>query len=338
MTIKKNSLLLVLSSIVLFVTQIRYAIVTMPSYIPEYISLFDNYFSVFDYLTLRILGSVEIIFSLVIFIYCIYFFNNDKNVNIKKILKYYILYLLISIVTLLLARFFGYELNEATINKCLMPIINQNIQVISFAFVLYLVNPFLSKILERIGKPLHFCLAIISFILFFVIDFFFPFSLNIKLYYLSIYIIYSYINLYCNSFNKNIKKNLIISLVCILVLCFLYFYKLYIKDIKIPLYLNNNPLCLIIAICLFNLLNTINFNNKFLDSIAMPSILACFINYHIIFRNYFDVEIIAFVYKIFGQDYILIKLMFISLLLCVTLTLLVYVFISLYNKITKIEK
>lgn len=232
----------------------------------------------------------------IIFVMCSSYFLLDKNqVKIKKIWYMIMDSLTISIIYLIL-YFFIYDIPTKDILKQFLPITFQTNWFIGCYILLYIIHPFLNKIIQSIKKESLLRINLVFIILYVCIAWILGgerYYYNNLVGFIIIYFIIAYNKIYLQNFAKNDKANKkmllfgICGFVGLLVITNFIGLKIQFFNNKM-LHWNSliNPFGLIIGLSLLNLFSNRFFENRFINYISSLSLLFYIIHENYLFRTY----------------------------------------------------
>ncbi len=248
--------------------------------------------SEFIFIVFRNIGQI----GNIIFVMCsAYFLVNSNATKTKKILYIISDCFVISILHLIIYLLIGIDISTKDIIKQILPITFSNNWFIGCYLLLYIIHPFLNKIINTTEKKnllrINIFLIVIYCILCKILGTRYYYSNLIV--FITIYFIVAYNKLYLKKFAKNFKQN-----VCILVLSILAFlFLLIITNIlglrigflsNKMLYWNsiNNIFFILIGLTLLNLFSRVNYKNKIINYVSSLSLLFYVIHENALFRYY----------------------------------------------------
>lgn len=297
-----------------------------------------------------------------IFVMCsAYFLLDKKKTNVKKILYIISDCFIISVLFLLVYLISGYNISITECIKQVFPITFENNWFVGCYIMLYIIHPFLNKIIESVKKE-----TLLRINIFFIIAYCCIRMIYFKAYYYNqligfivIYFIVAYNKLYLQNFTRNNKLNKKILLFNIfafvgllIVTNFLGLKIKFLSDTMLHWCSIMNIFGIMIGISLLNLFSTKNFENKIINYISSLSLLFYIIHENYLFKNYTKPLFYQYVFPL-GYNYLLwvlieaILLIIFGLVLSIiykqTLQKLIYkivdkMFDILYNIYYKVEK
>lgn len=231
----------------------------------------------------RVLTSIMLIggrLACDVFVLITGYFMIKQKFNMKKVFKLILEMFIYSIVIYAILKCFNLVKNDTyTFIKALFPIVYGNWFVIYYIMI-YLLSPFLNKMINNLNKTSHFRLICICILLWSIIptitnNFWVWSSLDA---FLVMYIIGSYLRLYPKEKKSN-KINVLVLLIVVAVLVAISIYFMYngtFNDMKTYFHKLNNFFMVIVAIYLFKVFEHMNFVNKPINYIS-SSILGIYL-------------------------------------------------------------
>ena len=232
----------------------------------------------------------------VIFVMCSSYFLLDKNkVKTKKVWHMVVDCFTVSIIYLLI-YFFIYDIPTKNIIKQIFPITFQTNWFIGCYILLYIIHPFLNKMILSLKKENLLRINIFFIILYICIAWIIggeKYYYNNLLGFIIVYFIVAYDKLYLSNFAKNnkINKRLLLFGICgfIIILMITNF-----LGLKIEIFANKmlhwnsmiNPFGIMIGLSLLNLFSNRFFENKIINYISSLSLLFYIIHENFLFRTY----------------------------------------------------
>ena len=225
-----------------------------------------------------------------IFILISSYFLVSKEFDIKRVVKIMLQVLFYSLVIYIIFVLFGnIEFSiKSLITNC-FPILFKNYWFATTYIILYILSPFLNKIVKLLKKQDLKKLIIVIF----VMESILPtislqnFSINSIIDFILMYMIASYIRFYSKDIILNEKKVLIITIFIILTLVLgldLLFPKF--SSYYIFLFHRNSPIMIVIAFCIFLLFLNKSFYSSFVNKIAKFTFGVYLIHDNPFIRNY----------------------------------------------------
>lgn len=232
----------------------------------------------------------------IIFVTCSsYFLLESTYVKKEKIIGFIFDAFIISMLFLISFSIVGMDINTKDFIKSFFPITFQNNWFITCYIMLYIIHPYLNKIIKSVDKKELLKINVFFVALYSIIQFLLPtkFYFNNLIGFIEIYFITAYVKLYLKKFKSNIKINsilLFIAIMCNTVLLVLTNYlglSIELLSNKVLMWNNlANPFYIIIAITLFNIFERYSFNNKTINYLSSCSLLFYMIHENLLFRNY----------------------------------------------------
>lgn len=232
-----------------------------------------------------------------------YLIENDKKLfDINKVIKFVLQVFFYSIIIFLIGALMGIsDFDFKEIIKTIFPITFSRWWFASAYFVLYLIHPFLNKLLRSIDKGLYQRLLLLLVVCWSIIPTFTTslFQSNSLLWFITLYVIAGYIKLY--GLNKKfVLKQYILVFIGVLILTYSssivlnvlgYKWDFFAKYITY-FYGQEKITILLLSICLFMIFATIKINNnKFINTLASATFGVYLIHDNIIVRNFLWVEV-----------------------------------------------
>ena len=201
------------------------------------------------------------------------YFLIKQKINIKKLIKLLIKIFIYSVGIYIILRCLNLVKTDfQTLKEQLLPIIYGN-WFVKYYVIIYILSPFLNKMINGLDKTSHFRLICILIIVWSIIPTFTEFTWSFSSIdaFLVMYLIGAYIRLYPRE-NKNNNTNVIILLVGVALLMIISIFIAY----KMPPFENaedffyklNNFFMVMVAIYLFKVFENIQFVNKPINYIA----------------------------------------------------------------------
>ena len=232
-----------------------------------------------------------------------YFLLESKRTKAEKIINIIMDCFIISITYLLIYVLSGVDISIKDVLKQFLPITFENNWFIGCYILLYILHPFLNKIIYSVDKK-----TLLRINIFFIIAYcLITIVIGIETYYYSqligfiiIYFIVAYDKLYLAEFSKNEKYNKILLIIGIMgALLLLIFTN--ILGLKIEIFENkmlhwnhmNNIFYIMIGISMLNIFKNKYFENKIINYISSLSLLFYVIHENSLFRSYIKTVILS---------------------------------------------
>jgi len=210
-----------------------------------------------------------------IFVICSsYFLLESNRVNVQKIMKIILDSLIISIAFLGVFWGLGYDITVKEMLASFFPILFERNWFISCYLIWYALHPLLNLVIGALNKTQLLRINIFLVVMYCFINMLLP---NAYYYtnlvgFITIYFIVAYMKIYLKSFEMNWKLNsgfLIGSIILLLILiCCTNILGLHVSlfsDWMRKWRMFNNPLIVIMALSMFNLVRRYSFHNKIID-------------------------------------------------------------------------
>ncbi len=218
-----------------------------------------------NYYFIRFIESACIISCNVFVLITGYFMNNKEKIRIAKVIHLVYLMMFYGIIISLFYIIFNINnINIHLLKSIIFSIIDRWFVIIYI--ILYLLIPFINKIIHHINKRQYKILLLILIIFFYIWPTFLS-KTTIKdsgygiINFVTLYLIGAYIKIYCDN-NKSIKKSILTYFLCTVVTTIFYLFAT-----RAIAY--NSIFNLISAISLFETFKSINIkNNKYINNLA----------------------------------------------------------------------
>lgn len=253
------------------------------------------------------MGSVG---SAMFFVCSAWFMLDDDNVKANKIWHMIIDCWIVSVLFLLFYLLRGEELSSAQIFRSLLPTLNNNNWYIPSYLIIYAFHPVLNKWINSINKKTHQITITIFLCLYLVVFCIARTLLNSSL--IFDFVLIYFIVAYCKKYlNINRRKSIIASIVSFVLLVVLLVITNIIatnnQSFSMFTWMNtHNVVSIVFAISVFYVFNSVDFENKYINSISSLTLLIYITHENIIFRSLSFVRIMDIVIGKLGYDLLVI--------------------------------
>lgn len=259
----------------------------------------------------------------VIFVVCSAWFFLDSNTSSKKKVIFLVLDIwTISVMIFGITYLCGLDLDRDDSLKQFFPTANGNTWFLTCYILLYIMHPYLNKLIAAIKKQTMLLVTFTLVVLYSLVNFFRPWFFNGNLLYstdlivfVMIYFVVAYIKLYTKDASENTKVNVVSLIIGLtgqaLCTCAINFMGLKwdMFDGKL-LYFNygGSPFVILTALAAFNLFRKIPFKSRFVNYISGLSLLIYLIHENIIIAWHYRPYIFIYIYEHFGYSHIMLWL------------------------------
>lgn len=243
------------------------------------------------------------------FVVCSSYFLLDSTRSKKEKIMHIVLdTLVISLIHLSIAKILNFNISKDEFDRQIHPMAYGTYWFVSCYLILYIIHPYLNKIINSISKQNLFRINIVLLFFYGIVQYYITdaYYYSGVIGFITIYLCTAFVKKYMKAFSKNVRLNMIIAISAlvshILSILFINVYGLATKlnDNDALFFWNSelNILTLIWGICIFNVFNSKKFYNKIINTISSLTLVFYMIHENSLFSNKLRPEFYEYVFSI----------------------------------------